>query len=528
MTNAHILVIEDNPDHQELIRAALADAEAELDIHFANTGTQACRLIRAGSPFDCVILDFNLAEQTAVQVLPSLHAAGCRCPALVISSDSAQDIVIKSLRGGSVDFLRKDDAFRGDQLWSRVELALTRWRQAEAQRRRIDRRTKQLSKLAEQDPLTGLSNRRCLPRVFQRRRRTPDRRGHTALVMLDLDRFKTINDTYGHPVGDRVLLAVADTLRAATTEADTVCRYGGEEFLIVRPATTGAEAFWWTEQLRAEIAGLVVTTDRGTLNVTASFGVLSRPSGGLTPDAVAQADQALYLAKTLGRNRTCTWEQVMVRMLVERVLAECSGSPEVKLFELLRQAERHLGPTGYHHVTTHAVDVARMAVRLGQMLDLDSAQLARLRLAGLCHDLGKLGVPEAVLAKPAPLSLAEKALLARHAAEGAELARLLGADETTVEHIRLHHTPYAPGGPRSYAEADHPALGARIMAVAEALIAMTSFRTYAETLSFTAALRELRRESGRKFDPGVLAVAPRALLVHSPLAPVRAPVCETV
>ena len=528
MTNARILVIEDDPDHQELIRAALADTGAQLDVHFTATGKQARRLLRGGNSFDCVVLDFNLAGQTATQVLPSLTAAGCKCPAIVISSDTAQDTVIKSLRSGSVDFLRKDEAFSGDQLWQRIELALTDWRRAEAHRRRADRRTRQLAKLVERDPLTGLSNRRCLPRVFQQRRRTPDRRGSTSLVMLDLDHFKQINDTHGHPVGDQVLRALADTLRAAITDADTACRYGGEEFIVILPATSTAEACWWAEKLRGEIAKLNVSTVRGVLNFTASFGVVSRPSGELTPDAVAQADQALYLAKSLGRNRTCTWEQVTAWTMVERVVTECGGSSEVKLFELLRQTEHCLESTGYNHVTTHAVDVARMAVRLGQVLELDQAELARLRLAGLCHDLGKLSVPETVLDNPEPLSEPEQALIARHAAEGADLARLLGASDDVAEYIRLHHAPCAPTVADMQAGAAEPPLGARILAVAEALVTMTSFRSYAQTLSCTAALRELRREAGRKFDPGVLAVAPRALLAHSPPAAARAPECETV
>jgi diguanylate cyclase (GGDEF)-like protein len=426
------------------------------------------------------------------------------------------------MRNGCVDFLPKMEALDNNKLWHFVEAALGRHKKAQADRRKTERRMEQLARLAEQDPLTGLSNRRCLDRWFEKRRITRDRRGCVSVIMLDLDHFKRINDRHGHDCGDRILRAVADVVRGCAGPKDVACRYGGEEFVIIRPATSLAAAVHWAEVLRKKVAGLETRSGDRRVPVTVSIGVVECTSADLSREKISRADQAMYLAKQRGRNMVCTWQMVVFHAAVHQV-APFSRRPVVEyLRNVLMQTREHLGPTQWNHLTAHAEYVSKLAVRLGKALELDEATLERLRVAGLCHDLGKFLIPEELLAESGALRDEERALLARHSTDGAEMSLMLGIDPVAADYIRFHHARCA--GPAAVNTCDSSVpIGARILAVADALVAMTSHRPYQPGRSFSTAARELRYGSDNQFDPDVVSAVPRALMTDLPLAPCGTP-----
>lgn len=176
-----------------------------------------------------------------------------------------------------------------------VSLALLMFRQKEIELRRMARR----------DALTGLYNRRTLDELAEREQRRSDRYGTPlAVVMLDIDRFKAINDLHGHSAGDEVLRSVADNVIASMRVTDMAFRIGGEEFLMLLPGTDCGDAFLAAERLRERIQATPVGTPSGLLTVTASFGVACYQSGAESWDeAMRRADRALYQAKRQGRNR---------------------------------------------------------------------------------------------------------------------------------------------------------------------------------------------------------------------------------
>ena len=161
-----------------------------------------------------------------------------------------------------------------------------------------------LYRQATRDPLTGLFNRRALIERMQQQLLALDRRGQPfALLMLDLDRFKRINDTHGHQLGDQVLETVAGVLRDASRETDVAGRWGGEEFLVALPGTMLEDAREVAERLREQIrATPVPLPDGGSLTVTASIGLATREPGEALDDLVLRADEALYAAKAAGRD----------------------------------------------------------------------------------------------------------------------------------------------------------------------------------------------------------------------------------
>ena len=155
------------------------------------------------------------------------------------------------------------------------------------------------------DGLTGLWNRRQFElRVGQEIERAARFGERFAVVLVDLDGFKSVNDTHGHPVGDAVLVETAQRLVTHTREVDTVARYGGEEFVLLLPQTEPAGAMNVADKVRLELASAPVATDSGPLTITLSAGVACHPRDGATMEALLRAaDEALYAAKAAGKNR---------------------------------------------------------------------------------------------------------------------------------------------------------------------------------------------------------------------------------
>jgi diguanylate cyclase (GGDEF)-like protein len=177
------------------------------------------------------------------------------------------------------------------------------------QKRRIESQQKQLEQMAYLDPLTDLPNRRLLEKMVNREFSSMRRCGHeTVIIMLDIDDFKKINDTYGHPVGDRILMQLADLLKSNVRESDTVARFGGEEFIILMPNTSEAEGYDLAERIRKIIMEKSFIIGTIKLRITSSFGVASmRDINSQTlEDYYFLADKALYLAKQSGKNRVCS------------------------------------------------------------------------------------------------------------------------------------------------------------------------------------------------------------------------------
>ncbi len=156
-----------------------------------------------------------------------------------------------------------------------------------------------MEKMALTDPLTGLYNRRY---IFDFLTGKDTREEGFSIIMMDIDRFKKINDTYGHPLGDKVLKEVADTIRGAIGEKGVAARFGGEEFLVILPNIISKEAYFYAEQLRKKIENLQITGCPS--GVTISLGVAQYYQGQDVNEVIKTADQLLYLAKESGRNMT--------------------------------------------------------------------------------------------------------------------------------------------------------------------------------------------------------------------------------
>ncbi|MBV8166427.1 MAG: GGDEF domain-containing protein [Alphaproteobacteria bacterium] len=163
-----------------------------------------------------------------------------------------------------------------------------------------------LQRLATTDPLTGVFNRRHYMDLMSREQRRADRYGIIySVLMIDLDRFKRINDSYGHQIGDQAIRAVAEAARRALRPTDIMARYGGEEFIITLTHTDTAGAIKVAERLREGVSEIVLQTPTGPISFTISIGISTHRRAALLEQIIGAADRALYAAKAAGRNRVC-------------------------------------------------------------------------------------------------------------------------------------------------------------------------------------------------------------------------------
>ncbi|MGB0715517.1 MAG: HD-GYP domain-containing protein [Phycisphaerae bacterium] len=284
----------------------------------------------------------------------------------------------------------------------------------------------------------------------------------------------------------------------------------------VHLACEGVHAIAWQDASLAAVMAVArgirkaIVSQREYCGGALGIGVVTDHAFTHASEVWERACRAATFARERSSDQIATWEMVQFHEDAQR--SDINGRHlDDRLDRAIGAWSGEFGPTKGNHLTIHAQFVSRMAVRLGRTLGLSEQDLERLRVAGLCHDIGKLLIPESVLAKPGRLDRDEIALLARHAEDGACMAQLLGVDQCVVEMIRHHHTRYDCGGTAI-------PFGAQILSVADALVTMTSHRPYMAARNFEDAVAELERGRGRQFSPAVVDALPDAFLVDMPFA----------
>jgi diguanylate cyclase (GGDEF)-like protein len=251
------------------------------------------------------------AEQAVGRSLPALLAGAPETP---------QEDVVVSFRVVSADMCTRGGLRDGEPpKWLEIRCSalpdgrllyravdVTHWRERELSSAKLDEMQNDLLRMAEEDPLTGLPNRRTLTRALEHQLALG---GHGALLLLDLDNFKDINDLRGHPAGDRVMCMLANVLRERLDSGQVLGRLGGDEFAVVLPGADEREAVQVADRLRTAIAAVPLVGGAGSTRTTVSAGVAKFDSGESWQAVLANADLALYASKAAGRNRVTVYDQ---------------------------------------------------------------------------------------------------------------------------------------------------------------------------------------------------------------------------
>jgi diguanylate cyclase (GGDEF)-like protein/putative nucleotidyltransferase with HDIG domain len=362
-------------------------------------------------------------------------------------------------------------------------------------------REERLRYLAEHDPLTGLRNRRGLTDAIDAVIAAAGTRG-VAVVVADVDGFKRVNDELGYEAGDAVLQSMADALR---DWGAIVARLGGEEFAVVLPHHDAPAAYDSAEHLRARAASAVTGVP---WPVTVSAGVaVSGPGLRRAEDVLRAATRAVFAAKRLGRDRVVAYHAEALEAVLGKLDGDAHRGSQLAAAMLMAEAldMRDAG------TARHSETVGRYAEQIAAALGWDEARVARMRVAGVLHDIGKLGVSDALLHKCGPLADEERQEIERHAELGARMLQHAQLPDLAAWVLAHHERMDGLGYPRALVGDEIPQ-EARILAVADAYEAMTTGRPYrVHPVGDVRAREELRRHAGTQFDPEVVEAFLRVL-----------------
>ncbi|HEX8814718.1 MAG TPA: diguanylate cyclase [Terriglobales bacterium] len=394
------------------------------------------------------------------------------------------------------------------------------------------------------DGLTGVKTRRFLWEALSSEWKRASRSGRPfSVVLMDLDKFKDVNDTLGHLEGDLVLARVGRLLEQKCRQSNVVARYGGDEFIILMPETGAEQARTLAERLRQWLSTDPMLQDH---MITGSFGVASFPLHGFTAEEIIRvADAGMYISKHAGGDRVSTADEfgtdesgAIQRQQISAYLDSflqrehkgadrlddllanlknlCSGlegqGPLNAL--LLREAIaalNHSVEQRENDMAGHGEAVARYCEILSSAMGLPPEEVEELVYAAQVHDIGKIFVPIRVLNKPGPLSEEEFAFVELHPHCGARIVALLPDSGRIQKAVEYHHESFDGSGYPAGLRGEAIPLWARILTVADSYANMTSSHAFAPARTMDEALTEMERLSGTKYDGMLVRILRREL-----------------
>jgi two-component system, cell cycle response regulator len=297
-----VLCVDDDEGYFHLISAMLAGFP-HIRMTYAGSCADAEELLSGDERADLILLDHFLPDGDSFRILSFLKQREMDVPSVIITGRGDEVVAARAIKLGAVDYLPKNEV-HGERLFESIQAALEQRRMKQDLRKAMT----VVADMATRDSLTVLYNRRYFFDSLEKEIAREERyRTGLSLCMIDIDFFKSINDTYGHLAGDRVLKELADMMRETVRENDIVCRYGGEEFSIIFPHTRIDKAYGICERFRRIVEDHVFSYEHFLIRATVSIGLtgFSPGDGVLTAHVIERADRELYRAKEEGRNRVC-------------------------------------------------------------------------------------------------------------------------------------------------------------------------------------------------------------------------------
>jgi len=359
-------------------------------------------------------------------------------------------------------------------------------------------------RLASVDGLTELLNHRAFQTRLGEEVARVQRSGHSlALLMIDVDDFGQVNNRFGHQVGDAALAAIANAFRRSIRSGDIAARYGGDEFAAILPDTDIDEAAAIAERMCATISSLPVIEHGVTVRVRASIGVAALPAHADSRESLIRAaDRAAYAAKRAGKGRVARPEdgESVPDYDATAIAAELQHA-NLATVAALAAAVDAKDP----YTQGHSQRVSAYAGILARCMHFSEDMVARTELAGLLHDVGKIGVPDAILVKPASLTAQEYTTIMHHSLIGERVLSSVPFLQDVLPAVRHHHERWDGAGYPDQLSGDSIPIEAAILAVADTLDAITSTRIYRPAIPWDEARERILEGKGTQFHPGVVA-----------------------
>lgn len=389
----------------------------------------------------------------------------------------------------------------------------------ESLNRELAQANKKLKRMILQDPLTGLYNHHYLQEVLTAEL-SRARRYATAfsLIMIDIDYFKSVNDSYGHQCGDLVLKQFAEQIKRMVRKYDTVVRSGGEEFIIISPGMDLFNALNMAQRVSDAIGLYNFGTKRQSVKLKLSVAAVSYPENRISQpmDLFELAERIIDKIKEHGGNRVYSLADLSdarsaakkvkiagdvasLKNKIEKLTKRSNETLKEAIFALARTIESKDRTTGEHVERT-----VRYATEIARGLGLSNDEIERIKQGCVLHDLGKVGVSEAILSKKGKLTEAEFSEIKKHPQTGANILRPMKFMHDVIPLVLYHHERWdGRGYPVGLKGEDIP-IGARIISVADVYQALTANRPYRKALPKKKAIEIIKKGSGTQFDPVVV------------------------
>lgn len=533
-----ILLISNLPQEADLLAKEVQKFPQETATIVQTVG-DAIREIRGGT-FQVVLCDITVSEEGCLEILSELKRCHPRTAFVLLSDSKGVVLAEKLLKEGVYHyFVKREELFEElprliQGVWDRFELTLREHKLEEEvakQQDSLNAISERLESVSIYDELTKVFNHRYFQESLSDEFLRAKRYAHPlSCLLLDIDYFKSVNETRGHVVGDEVLKALGQLLIEATRKTDVVARYGGEEFAILLPHIDYEGATVFADRVRKQISDEVFLAGRFDLRITVSIGVASYPDDALQKcdDLILFSEKALLHAKgNHGRNSVYCYAAMMKEMESQMPVFKFSEDKVAefrkRLLDVSESAKRAYIESTKALVYAieakdkftlgHASRVAQYSALVAREISLPDEEVTTIEHAGLLHDVGKVCISDEILLKQGPLTLAEFEKMKEHATFGYQVIKPIKFLKEEALIILHHHECFnGQGYPHKLKSKEIP-IGARIVSVLDAYDTMrVSGARYKKTLNAEQAVEELINHAGRQFDPEVVSAFVRVLV----------------
>ncbi len=464
------------------------------------------------NPVDLVLVGHHAAKSDSLRLIDDIRKRKIDTAVILISTKGNERTAVEAMKRGAYDYISKHE-LNADTLRSAIRHAMNQKR-TEARHRAARER---IQEQATQDGLTGLYNHVHFQQLLEKEFKQARRYSYPLYcIMIDLDDFKAVNDTYGHLFGDFVLQRSAQILKQQMRDTDILARYGGEEFVVACSHIKERGVLSLCERVRQVFTESVFENGSDTVSMTVSIGVASIAEAGThtKDELIRHADEALYEAKGRGKNNVCLWREKRSaerlidkehHQIIEDFQKRFLGFTDeivTKFMEYSRtivEAIEGKDP----RTADHSTKVTEYAVALSEKLGLDPSEVRSVRIAGLLHDIGKAGISPEILYKKGKYTSREFRLMQLHPQFSVKMIDQLHFLDEEIQLILQHHERFDGKGYPTGRKGREISSGARILSICDAYDAMTSGRSYRQRASSTDACRAISKESGRQFDPQI-------------------------
>ncbi|MEW6087846.1 MAG: diguanylate cyclase [bacterium] len=509
----NILIVDDDPAFSQILIDILKDGGYELK---AVENIALAKKELSNKFYNLVLTDLRLPDGSGLDLIKDIKKINEDVLIIVFTGFASLETSISAMNEGAFSYMQKP--VNMDALKEIIKKAL--------KMQELSFRNKELliklKELSLKDSLTGLYNYGYLTeRLSSELKRARRYILPFSIIMMDIDYFKSINDTYGHEFGDKILKELSQFLKNSVRSNDVVVRYGGEEFVVLLPDTNKSGAIKFSRQLLSSIREHSFGGREKNIKIKVSMGIVSFPDDGIDKDSdfLNLVDRVVRYIKETGGDRLSTFEMIDTKDL-KSVDVDSSSITVNKLKQKLSRMEKRVNQalleSLYSFAKTaglkdsysndHADKMISIVTRIGKRFNLSNREMEILKQAAVLHDLGKVAIPEKILQKNGKINKKEYARVKKHPEIGANIIKNVKFLHEIVPIVHCHHERFDDLEYPKRKGCKNIPLGAKIVGIADIYLALVSDRPYRKAFSKKEALEIIRQNSGRQFDPKIVKV----------------------